>query len=222
MLPDLVKSLKGFIYTDVHCEEDSGYHVYSVYCDSPCLSFFWEKIEGIKFRRKVRFRKYREGKNAFLEIKQRTDQTVQKRRSLLSMEQITRIINSDSKCEDVDDLASDDQVTSETLFLWRYYNLQPNMAISYTRRAFFSIYEPDLRITFDTRVQYHARDNDISKPFEAGKYIIEPDKAIMEIKFSERVPLWLCKIVSRYEASKIRLSKYCTAIDREYYNNSLT
>lgn len=221
MVPDLISSLKEFVYTDVNCVDDLGYHVYSVYCDSPSLTFFWEKIEGIKFRRKVRFRRYGEGENAFLEIKQRMDQTLQKRRTLWPMEQVTRIFNSGSLC-DIDDSISEDPIVSETLFLWRYYDLRPNMAISYFRRAFFSIYEPDLRITFDTRVRYHACETDISRPFEVGKYVIDPSLVVMEIKFSDSVPLWLCKLVSLYEARKVRLSKYCTAVDREYFNNSLT
>ena len=106
--------------------------------------------------------------------------------------------------------------------MWRLYSLQPSMAISYSRRAFFAVFESDLRITFDTRVQYHAKDFNVSQPFEVGKYVVEPDVVIMEIKFNDRVPRWLCKLVSKYGLQHVRLSKYCTAVDREYFQGRLT
>ena len=96
------------------------------------------------------------------------------------------------------------------------------MAISYNRQAFFAVFESDLRITFDTRVQYNALDLDIAKPFETGKYVIRPETVIVEVKFNERVPLWLCKMISKYGLELIRLSKYCTAVDREYFHGELT
>ena len=53
--------------------------------------------------------------------------------------------------------------------------------------------------------------------FEVGKHLIEPHMAIMEIKFNHRVPLWLTKLVSRYELNIVRYSKYCAAVDRELF-----
>lgn len=35
-----------------------GYPVWSVYYDSSDLRLYWEKIEGLKFRRKLWFRRY--------------------------------------------------------------------------------------------------------------------------------------------------------------------
>jgi hypothetical protein len=96
------------------------------------------------------------------------------------------------------------------------------MAISYRRRAFFAVFESDLRITFDTRVQYHSRDLDIARPFETGKYLIRPELVVVEVKFNERVPRWLCKLIAKYELQFVRLSKYCTAVDLEFFRGDLT
>jgi len=113
-------------------------------------------------------------------------------------------------------------VLVEILFLWNYYGLAPCMGISYLRRAFFADHEPDLRITFDTHLKYHANDFDLSRPLADGKYLIDPDCAIMEVKFADRVPIWLCKVLSDNEAGVTRFSKYCTAVDREYFQSQLT
>lgn len=37
-----------------------GYGVWSLSYDTPALRFYWEKIEGLKFRRKLRIRHYGE------------------------------------------------------------------------------------------------------------------------------------------------------------------
>lgn len=222
LVPEFIHSLEAYMYPDPNGNGSSGYRIYSVYCDSPDLSLFWDKIEGFKFRRKVRFRRYGNGKDVFLEIKQRIDGTLQKRRALFSLDKVVENFGYRCNGSGVEDEISSDPVASEVLYLWRHYEMRPNMAISYRRQAFFAIFEPDLRITFDTHVQYHARDVDISQPFEVGKYLVEPNMVIMEIKFSDWVPLWLCRLVCRYELKRVRLSKYCTAVDREYFNNTLT
>ena len=221
LMGQVIRSLQGYVYADSHGGNDFGYPIVSVYCDSPGLSLFWEKIEGVKFRRKVRFRRYGNDDGVYLEIKQRIDRTVQKRRirwPLASAADALQSIRLLETCEE----PIRDHVTSETLFLCGYYGLEPCMAVRYRRKAFFSMFEPDQRITFDTDIRYNASDLDIRRPFEAGKYLVDPNCAVMEIKFNDRVPLWLCKVISRYGLTMIRLSKYCTAIDREYFQGHLT
>jgi hypothetical protein len=220
VVPEFIHSLDGFVYADPNCNGEGGYPIYSVYCDSPGLSLFWEKIEGVRFRRKVRFRRYGDSPDVFLEIKQRVGRTLQKRRMRWPLEEVAQTLCTGRIAEEGN--PGRDPVVREVMFLWRHYNLRPYMAISYGRRAFFSVFESDLRITFDIRVQYHPRDFDIARPFEVGKYVVDPEQAIMEIKFSDRVPRWLCKLVCRYGLRHIRMSKYCTAVDREYFQGRLT
>ena len=62
------------------------YVVSSLYFDSVDYRFYWEKKEGIKFRRKLRIRHYETGEilddntPVWAEIKQRYDRVTQKRR----------------------------------------------------------------------------------------------------------------------------------------------
>ncbi|MGH7768500.1 MAG: VTC domain-containing protein [Candidatus Binatia bacterium] len=217
---EFIRSLEGYVYADPNSVDGNGYPIYSLYCDSPRLALFWEKIEGIKYRRKVRFRRYGNSQEAFLEIKQRVDRTLQKRRVRWPLDRVVETFYSGNGLEGYE--PDHDQVSAEVFFLWNYYGLEPRMAISYKRRAFFAVFESDLRITLDTRVQYHSGDLDIRRPFEVGKYVVEPELVIVEVKFNERVPLWLCKIISTYGLRHVRLSKYCTAVDREFFRGHLT
>lgn len=214
-----IDALQPYTVPDDHAINEWGYPVYSVYWDSPQLSLFWEKIEGLKVRRKLRFRRYAGQADVFVEIKQRVDRTLQKRRTRISEAEVRNWFG-DAPGEPK--LAPADPVVSEALVLRHRFRLGPRMAISYTRRALYGLYDADLRITFDRRVQYRATDFDIARQFDAGEYVIDPRLVIMEIKFSERVPLWLCKLVSREGFQMIRLSKYCTAVDRAYFQHTLT
>ena len=67
-----------------------GYGVWSVYYDTDKLRFYYEKIEGLKFRRKLRIRRYGDTGEATtadtpvsVEIKQRVNRVTQKRRVML-------------------------------------------------------------------------------------------------------------------------------------------
>lgn len=222
IVPAVTAALAEYTYPDPNSNGRHGYRVHSVYWDSPDLRFFWEKIEGEKYRRKLRFRRYGDlEEEVFVEIKQRTDRTLQKRRVRWPLERVRSTFNSSERLEWTANV-QESPIVSEVVCLCHQYRLSPRMAISYRRQAFFAIYEPDLRITFDRRVQYSATELDLDRTFDVGKYVVDPRLVIMEIKFNERVPLWLCKVVSSFGFRIVRLSKYCTAVDREYYGSRLT
>jgi len=114
-------------------------------------------------------------------------------------------------------------VAAEAAVLCRRYDLRPRVAVRYRRRAFFGTFEPNVRVTFDSRVQYRAdADVDLTGPFDVGKYIVDPRSTIMEIKFTGRVPLWLSRLVTTHDLQMVRMSKYCSAVDREYFDGQLT
>src|SRR5262245_55306910 len=63
-----------------------GYHVCSLYLDTPNLGLYHQSSQGIKNRYKLRIRFYdnRPESPAFLEIKKRTTETVHKLRAITS------------------------------------------------------------------------------------------------------------------------------------------
>lgn len=219
-IPELSAELGEYVVPDPHSGGAQGYGVFSIYWDSPELTFFWEKVEGLKTRRKLRFRRYLGGDEVFIEIKQRQDRTVQKRRTVWSVERTAAAFRADGQLEW--DLAADDPVASEAMALAQRLRLQPRAGILYRRRALFGAYDRELRVTFDSRLQYRTAGLDIARPFDTGKYLLDPRATVMEVKYDHRAPVWLTKLARRHELRIIRLSKYCSAIDREYFEHQLT
>ena len=221
MIPNLLGAMEQFVYPDPHCEEHRGYPICSVYFDSSDRALFWEKVEGTNFRRKVRIRRYGHDDHAYLEIKQRLGRTVQKRRVRWPLDRASRALTAKSSVAIFQD-EDQEPVASEATYLSHQYGLQPCMSISYRRQAYFCHLESGQRITFDTNIRHDPHHLTIDEQRDSSQYLIGPNFTVMELKFNDRVPLWLCKITGRFNLRMIRLSKYCTAVDREYFQHSLT
>lgn len=229
--------ISDYLELDPNSNERGEYNISSLYYDSPDFHFFWEKLEGLRFRRKLRIRRYLDSKDevGMMEIKQRVDRTVQKRRIALPLATIFSLIpppegenrflsTDDNKAVDQIELekTSSDAVVSESLSLVAGYNLQPKTLVNYTRKAYQAIYDNDLRITVDTNLKcrIHALDwKEVSE--EENDQILPADEAVIEIKFNESVPYWLTEQIAYFECNLQRISKYCNAVNRLVYHNSI-
>ena len=210
----LVEEFAPYTKPDPHSPE-WGYSIASVYWDTSDFAFFWEKIEGVAFRRKLRFRRYGATPDVFIEVKQRADRTVQKRRLRWPLEKVTATFGEEPGAIDWD-LAGQDEVATEVALMIERHRLRPRMAIRYRRRALFGAFDPELRVTFDGRIQYHPTDFSLARPFDEGHDIVDPRITVLEVKYDHRAPLWLTKAICRHGLQIVRMSKYCSAVDRHY------
>jgi len=210
----IIADLRGFTKPDAHGGE-AGYRVVSLYYDSPGLDFFWAKVDGLKFRRKVRIRVYpRERldavRDAMVEIKQRVNRTVQKRRLQLPLEQAERLCTGALDVAIAD--AVDGQVASEVVYLVRAMHLAPACITDYHRMAFVGgLYDAGLRVTFDFNVGCRAHALKVNQ--ESNNHLLlPPDLCIMEVKVNEAVPDWMTSLLARYNCQLRRVSKYCAGL----------
>ncbi|NMC58944.1 MAG: polyphosphate polymerase domain-containing protein [Candidatus Methanofastidiosa archaeon] len=212
---ELKKDLEKYLLLDDHGKKGI-YAITSLYYDTEDYRFYWEKIEGIKFRRKLRIRFYEtidklnDDSIVFVEIKQRQNKTVQKRRIALKYSDALLLCNDREipphKPEDM-------PVIEEILSMIETYNLRPTLITSYFRQAYVgSDYDLGLRITFDTNIRYRINNLSLSSK-EIGNFIISPDKSILEIKANERIPYWVTEIIGHRNYRLIRISKYCTGLE---------
>lgn len=193
-----------------------GYSIESLYYDSPELDFFWAKIEGIKFRRKLRIRTYRvpggRTELAMVEIKQRMNRTVQKRRVPLPLEQAARVCQGEMPEAELD--PDDQQVVSEVRYMVRAMHLKPTAITAYHRRAFVGgPNEPSLRVTFDTECRGRLHSPSLEADAE-NFLILPPDWGIMEVKVDRAIPDFVTSLLARHNCQIGRVSKYCAVVAR--------
>ena len=210
------KALRAYLLADEH--GNGRYTLASLYYDSPDFRCYWEKVDGIRFRRKLRIRRYEspgapltEDTPVFVEIKQRVDRVTQKRRIILPYGEALRLCNKRQYPEQV--AAGDEAVVDEIYtYLWQY-NLRPASIVRYERQAFIGTeYDIGLRVTFDTSLSYQVHQLRLDE--EASSLpMISPDRVVMEIKVNERIPYWLTEMIAAHNLKMIRISKYCRSIE---------
>lgn len=193
----------------------AGYRVVSLYYDSPEYDFFWAKVEGVRYRRKVRLRAYIERnvediRECTVEIKQRVNRTLQKRRLLMPLAEAERLCAGADVPAGLDPL--DQRVAEEVSYLVRSKHLRPAAITAYHRRAYEGMHtNAGLRVTFDTDVRARIHALKLDENAE-NHQIVPPGWAIMEVKANDAVPSWMIGLLGRHECQLRRVSKYCLAL----------
>ncbi|MFR9727025.1 polyphosphate polymerase domain-containing protein [Streptomyces sp. MS19] len=215
-VPALRDELAVRLDTDAHCPP-GGYGVWSLYYDTPSLRFYWEKIEGIKFRRKLRIRHYGEAHDVtdespvYVEIKQRVNRVTQKRRLCLPYRAARALCD---RREAAEAGRRERAFADEVLELLVRLDLRPTAITGYRREALVGRdQDTGLRVTFDRRVRGRDRDFHLGTATAENRFIIPPRLAVMEIKANERVPYWLTDLAARRDLTVVRVSKYCQSVE---------
>jgi hypothetical protein len=209
-------ALGAYLLPDDHGDSGGSYGLTSLYYDSPDYRFYWEKVDGIKFRRKLRIRCYENGQPlspdtpVYVEIKQRLNRVTQKRRAVLPYSQGLQL------CDErrIPEHAPQDRAVIEEVagMLWQY-DLRPASLVRYTRLALLGTdYDLGLRVTFDRDLTYRTRGLRLHEE-QSDLPLFPPDRCVVEIKVNERIPYWLTELVARHDLGLMRVSKYCRSIE---------
>lgn len=214
-IPELRAELQRRLDVDSH-SADGGYGVWSTYYDTRDLRFYWEKIEGLKFRRKLRVRHYgdpfavRDDSKVHVEIKQRVNRVTQKRRIAVPYRVARDLCDGRTL---IDHEQGQRGFIEEVLELITTLDLRPVAMTGYQREAFVG-HDSDtgLRVTLDQRIR--GRDRDFHFAAEAENRLIVPARmSVVEFKANERVPYWLTDLAAQLSMSVVRVSKYCQSVE---------
>lgn len=193
-----------------------NYTVRSIYFDTAGYRFFYEKLDGLKFRKKVRLRTYNENhmdKSGFIEIKRKRADTVFKERTRILLSELPQLLA--RKGVDLSYLISShsEQVFSRFIYLYQKLQLKPKVLITYEREAFQALDDPDVRVTMDLDTRSYL-DPDIYEFFRSEDMRrLNPSRFILEIKFNGNMPSWCKRIVRDYHLHLQPISKYCSGIE---------
>lgn len=216
LVEELTSFLLRFMRRDPYAVDlpTKSYSVISLYYDSPKLDYYYEKIDGMSRRKKVRWRTYegQPGKPTyFCEIKRKFDMVSLKDRVIAgtgerfpTMKGLPQVSNSTPEAEK--DFLN--EVFSENLVR----NLKPQVLVKYNRMPFVGIYEDRLRITLDSdiwaaRVVDEVMTSDMYEP-------VLTNGMILEVKYNNSLPFWFLMAVRRHGLSRVAFSKYCRSIER--------
>ncbi len=191
------------------------YPVTSMYLDNVNMTTYNSSLAGEKNRYKLRVRGYEEGveQPIFTEVKQRLGRVIRKHRACLHRE----VLDHEHWDEPISPslLVSPDSVREqENLMLFSELcsrlRAEPKIALRYTREAYVSSLEEPVRVTFDSNIAFipvPERIRDIWKEDTQWRIIVDTP-IVLEIKFTDSYPLWVRRMIQRFQLTRVSLAKY--------------
>jgi hypothetical protein len=210
--------LAEHLVPDPHGDSAGAYPVVSVYYDNEQHDIYWEHIQELRSRRKLRVRVYGSDRTAarpacFVEIKHRLDGRIVKRRALLPLDHALAVVNGGEPPRGLPEL--EQGVVEEARAMVAARGLRPTCVIRYDRQALRGTGpEADLRITFDTNLSYRLNDL-VPRPDDRAfdRVILNGGAAVLEVKVAETVPFWLSELLAQEQCLLQSHSKYCRIVE---------
>ena len=214
LMPHLMPHLRA----DANAGDNAFYPIISLYYDNADRDCYWEKVRGLKSRRKMRVRVYGslDGQlppTSFMEVKHKCDGRVVKRRAQMSLE--SALVVGEGKNVDVPlDFASQ-KVVTEVHRMVHDRGFRPLCCMRYDRQAFADVNPAsDLRITFDAGIAYRMDDlTPVPDDRNFTRYLLREGESVMEVKVTGSVPYWLPKMLGEAGCILTSHSKYSNALE---------
>lgn len=187
-----------------------SYPVTSLYFDNAAWGCYWDKEAGTKDRAKLRYRIYntrlQEDDTIFLELKEKHDALVSKKRIIVPRAAYNRHLLTESASALSPFFTGQDRSAWRKIVSFAELNcLLPRLLVSYWREPLVWEYNDRLRITFDHDIA-SAPARDLSGNYSLFPLI--PGKTIMEVKYNDVLPFWFEGIAQKYDLAREPFSKY--------------
>ena len=210
----MLDEFKKYMVPDEYSTDHRFHQVMNIYYDTEDNNLIRTSVTKPVYKEKIRLRSYgipKRDSMVFLELKKKYHGIVNKRRTLMKLEEAYDFLNTDEMPNIKDYMNT--QVLRELKYSIAHYDIMPKVCLCYERIALIGIENKDLRITFDRNII--ARREELGLEYGVfGERVIPEDEMIMEIKYTDRMPLWLIALLREHSLEKTSFSKYGT----EYMN----
>ena len=181
---------------------DGSYLIKSLYFDDIDSNSYYEKMDGVLYRKKYRIRIYNNDDSFIrLEKKMKHNNMTAKEQMLISKDIYSKILN--GKINEIDG----EGLLKEFIDEVKIRNIMPSIVVSYHRTAF--IYPiSDVRITFDSNIQSGLYNYDLFDNDTPLYSVDEKGKQVLEVKFNEILPLHIANILSDIPSCREAVSKF--------------
>ena len=170
-------------------------HISNIYFDNVNNDLLISSLEKPLYKAKIRLRCYeddvRDDTNMYLEIKEKYDSVVFKRRVSLTYNEYKSYMN--------DGIIKNNQIFKEIDYYFKKYNLQPYVYVNYDRFSYKTV-DNSVRITIDSNLRSSVDNRDFIEYFDGDEYIVE-------IKLLDAMPLWLTSVLSKLKIYPTTFSK---------------
>ncbi len=212
---EMLKRLPLNMTPDKNSRQDACYSIHNIYYDTVNNDIIRNSISHPYYKEKLRLRSYTVPVSpddiVFLEFKKKIGGIVSKRRATMTLQDAYHFIETGTKPEMTGYM--NNIVIEEIAQFLKNNKVEPKVLISYDRKAFFGKTDKSIRITIDKNIRTRRVDVALEKGAH-GKLLLDNNPFLMEIKFSQAMPLWFTGILSELKIYNTSFSKYGT----EYRN----
>lgn len=198
--------LDGVMIQDEH-NGPQGYSIRSLYFDTLNDGDYWDKMDGVELRRKIRLRVYSPSASfGMLEMKQK-EGPYQKKRSLrLEQEDARQLCRGNYEPL----LSYREPFAAECYGLMHYKCYRPRTVVEYRRRAFIAK-ENRIRITLDSQIIATEAAWNVFDPDLVQYPVLDPFHVVLEVKFNGFLLSYIKDLTGAANRSEFSQSKYCLA-----------
>jgi len=214
----MAQYIRPFLPPDRYCKlQRAGmYPIVSLYLDSDNLHLCRESLTGQKNRFKLRIRSYTDEPEypRFFEIKRRVTNIIIKSRARVMDRDVANLLEGSPLPPQ--DYTTDEEALNQFQLYMKSINAKPVVLIRYLRQAFEGDTETRVRVTFDRELCYSITKMPEVRLDGMGwqRNALTVGKVILEIKFTERYPAWLARMVAHFDLRQQSISKYATSIEQ--------
>jgi hypothetical protein len=199
----------------VHPELGNCYFVRSLYFDNMHATNFYEKIDGMKERRKYRIRTYAKEQDdsvpTYLEEKGRHNERTYKHRVPIDHAHLPIFCTPERHFELIEKYPETPLVEQFVYDCARRTTL-PRVLVDYLRRPYTSQFDLNFRLTFDSDLR--ATSSGVLFPHdEDGWRQVDAGFSILEVKFHRRIPAWFHRILQAHDMRRLSISKFCRGME---------
>ena len=183
--------------------EDGSYLIKSLYFDDLNSKSYYEKMDGVLYRKKYRIRIYNNDDSFIrLEKKMKHNNMTAKEQMLISKDIYSKILNGK-----LDEIENADGLLLEFINDCKTKGLIPSIIVLYHRTA-YTYPISDVRITFDSNIQSGLYNYDLFDTDAPVYTVDEVGKQVLEVKFNEILPLHIANILNDIPSCREAVSKF--------------
>jgi hypothetical protein len=197
-------------------QPDLSYPVHSLYLDSPSIRTFHDTINGSRNRFKLRVRYYENGddKPVYFEIKRRFDKVIAKKRAKVHRSALRDLLNGQMPVMDhlVEKTPQNLESIEHFCSLVNQIQARPKIHVAYRREAYELENSNAVRVTFDREVYSENQTGFSLLTSLESPVSVFGNKVILELKFTNRYPIWLQELTQLFHLRQDSAAKYVDGV----------
>lgn len=207
----LKKNLSQMMTLDPNGDFKGRYMVRSLYFDTIGGDAFFDKLDGVEYRRKYRIRFYNHDTSFIrLESKQKIDDLSNKTQQRISLALAQQLMRGEIGSIPL----QENSVLTDFALDMKLNGLRPSVIVDYQRTAYLH-QALDVRITFDEHIRSRIFDTDLFKTQFGSVDVLDPGEVVLEVKYDDLIPSAVADLLRQVPMVRLAVSKYAYCYNKK-------